>query len=467
MQKPNIIIVPNPILKEKTEKVSSFDSVLKNQIEEMVRTLRKEGGVGLAANQIGYQNQVIVVEFKPTDPSQSKDSEVKPIPLTIYINPEIIEFSEKKENFEEGCLSVPKIELEVLRPSAIKIKYQNERGLKKKSAPKGILARILQHEVNHLNGIIFIELAKKQFFEKNPNFKDLKILFVGSGDFASVILEGLIHLGLNLDILTEKAKPAGRDQTIKITPVAETAKRFGKEYREISDFGLHASLALRISDFDLLICSDFGKIIPNSILNMVRMAPINIHPSLLPKYRGPSPIQTAILKGDKKTGVSIIKMTDKIDKGPILAQFETDVQPNDDFWMLRDRLATSALKLLVKVLPPLAANKIEQAPQDPQKASYTKIFKKEAGLIDWKKKPPAIERQIRAFYPWPGSFTYIDDKRLIIHKAHLAKSSDLRSKFSKLVLDCVQLEGKKPTSWQEFLRGYRGPRPEWFKKIKI
>jgi len=450
MQKPNIITVPNPILKKKTEKVFSFNDELKNQIEAMVRTLRHEGGVGLAANQIGYQNQTIAIEFKPTD----KDSEIKPIPLTIYINPEIIEFSEKKENFEEGCLSVPKIELEVLRPSSIKIKYRNEKGLKKKSAPKGILARILQHEVDHLNGVVFIELAKKQFFEKNPNFKDLKILFVGSGGFASIILEGLIHLGLNLDILTEKAKPAGRDQTIKITPVAETAKRFGKEYLEsvlLTDVGERP--------FDLFICADFGQKIPSSILSQAKIAAINIHPSLLPKYRGPSPIQTAILKGDKKTGVSIIKMTDKIDEGPILAQFETDVQPNDDYRMLRDRLATSALKLLVKALPPLAHNKLEQAPQDPQKASYTKIFKKEAGLIDWKKKPSVVERQIRAFKIWPKSYTFIDNKRLIIHQAHLENDH--------LVLDCVQLEGKKPTSWREFMRGYRGPKPEWFEKITV
>jgi len=450
MKKRDIITTPNPILKEKTEKVLSFDSALKNQIKEMIETLKREGGVGLAANQIGYKNQVIAIELQ-----QNKEhSEIESIPLEIYINPEIVEFSKEKENFEEGCLSVPKIEFEISRPSTLKIKYEDIKGRKIKKAPKGLLARILQHEIDHLNGIIFVEPAKKQFSEKNPQFKNLKILFVGSGEFASIILEGLIHLGLNLNILTEKAKPAGRDKIIKLTPVAETAKRFSKNYLEIEDIK-----QTDIPDFDLLICADFGQKIPNSILSQAKIASINIHPSLLPKYRGPSPIQTAILRGDKKTGISIIKMANQIDEGQIYAQAETDISPNDDYSTLRDRLATLGLKLLVKTFPPLINNKLKLAPQDSKKASVTKIFKKEDGLINWKKSSKSIERQIRAFRTWPKSYTFIDNKRLIIHQVHLEND--------QIVLDCVQLEGKKPTGWQEFLRGYRGPKPEWFKKIKI
>jgi len=449
MKKRDIITVPNPILKEKTEKVLSFDSALKNQVKEMIKTLRREGGVGLAANQIGYKNQVIAIELQ----RDAKNPDVEEIPLTISINPEIVEYSKEKECFEEGCLSVPKIEFDLERPSSLKIKYKDIKGRKIKIAPKGLLARILQHEIDHLNGILFVELAKKQFLQKNPQFKNLKILFLGSGEFGSIILEGLIHLGLNLNILTEKGKPAGRYQMIRQTPVVERAKRFGKNYLEIENIK-----QADIPDFDLLICADFGQKIPENILNKRRNT-INIHPSLLPKHRGPSPIQTAILRGDKKTGVSIIKMTNKIDEGPIYGQAEIDILPNDDNPTLRDRLATLGLKLLIKTLPPLINNKLKLIPQDSKKASTTKIFKKEDGQINWKKKPQTIDRQIRAFRIWPKSYTFIDNKRLIIHQAHLEND--------QLVLDCVQLEGKSPVSFEEFLRGFRGPKPEWFKKILI
>jgi len=449
----------------------------------MIATLHKEGGVGLAANQIGFNNQVITIELKRDD----KNPDVEQIPLTVFINPEIVEYSKEKECFEEGCLSVPKIELEIERPSSLKIRYENSKGRKIKSAPKGLLARIIQHEIDHLNGILFVELAKKQFLQKNPKLKNLKILFLGSGEFASIILEGLIHLGLNLEILTEKGKPAGRDKTIKLTPVAQTATRFDKEYLEIEASQtsskvnrggeLHGqkraerldpissqgkSRSVLLTDvgerqYDLLICADFGQKIPELILNQAKIAAINIHPSLLPKYRGPSPIQTVILRGGKTTGVSIIKMTNKIDEGPIYAQAEIDILPSDDYPTLRDRLATLGLKLLVKTLPDLINNKLRLIPQDSKKASVTKIFKKEDGQINWKKKPQTIDRQIRAFRIWPKSYTFIDNKRLIIHQAHLEND--------RLVLDCVQLEGKKPVGFKEFLNGYKDPKPEWFEKI--
>ena len=453
MKEYEIVTVPNPKLSEVTRKVTSFSCELQNQIQKMVKVLRKEGGIGLAANQLGYDNRVIAIEFE----NLSKKEGVKEhIPLTIFINPEVVEFSRQEECLEEGCLSVPKIELEVDRPSKLKLKYQNQEGHKIKIAPKGLLARILQHEIDHLNGIIFTERVKKQFFQKSPEFKNLKIAFFGSGEFAAIILEGLILLGLNLDIYTEKAKPAGRNQQSNPTPVAQVCRKFDKKFNEIqnvSDFGF------RISDFDLLICSDFGKIIPPNILNAVRIASLNIHPSLLPKYIGPTPVQTAILNGDKTTGVSIIKMINKIDEGPLYSQIEIEILKNDTYLILRDRLATLGLKLLVKTLPKIVSGEIEAIGQDLSKATRTRKFIKADGGIDWKKSPKKIDAQIRAFHLWPGSFTFIDNKRLIIHEAHLEND--------KLVLDLVQFEGKKSVTWKEFLRGYKGTKPEWSEKIKI
>lgn len=440
MKTPLVITVPNPFLKKPTKKVVLVNDRLKKQVAKMLTVLRSDKGIGLAANQIGYDNNVILVEFE--DPKGKEN-----IPFTIIINPQIVEKSLGKEYFEEGCLSIPQIELDVERSSQIKIRYQNESGKIIKAAPKGLFARILQHEVDHLNGILFTERARDQFFAKYPEFKKLKIAFFGSGEFGAIILEGLILLGLNLDIYTEQAKPAGRDHETHPTAVAEMAEKFGKKFTEIDNISHLSPIT-----YNLLLCSDFGQKIPSSMLKNA----INIHPSLLPKYRGPSPLQTAILNGDKETGISIIKMTEKIDAGPVLAQMAIEIELNDDYLTLRNRLATAGFKVLIKTLPDIVANRLHETDQDEEKVIETRKFTKDDGEIDWLKSPQKIDAQIRAFYPWPGSYTIIDGKRLIIHKAHTK---------DKLVLDIVQPEGKKPMKFSEFLHGVHGPKPGWIEKV--
>lgn len=449
MKKLSILTVPDPRLKGVAEKVTSFldsKNELKNQISEMIRVLRKEGGIGIAANQLGYPNQVVVAEFKDPDGKEH-------IPLNIFINPEIVSYSEETECFEEGCLSVPKIELDLTRPSNIKIKYQDISGKKIKSAPKGLLARILQHEIDHLNGIIFTERMKEEYFSKFPELKNLKIVFFGSGEYSSIILEGLILIGFDLEIYTEKAKPAGRDKSVKPTAVALVAQKFGKKYEELIDFNFD------IPNFDLLICSDFGQKIPNSILKQAKITSLNVHPSLLPKYLGPTPIQAAILNQDKTTGVSIIKMTDKIDEGPIYSQVEIKIDKNNTYPQLRDKLVTLGLKILVKTLPKIVRNEIEFMENNISKGSQTHKLEKKDGQINWSKPTKDIYAQFRAFYPWPGSFTFINDKRYIIHEMNI--------KQDKLTIGIIQQEGKKPLKFKEFLRGFKETPPEWFEKILI
>ncbi|MGA2667025.1 MAG: peptide deformylase [Patescibacteria group bacterium] len=447
MSKSRIITVPNPFLKEKTEKISSLDREVQIQIKEMIATLRREGGIGLAANQLGYKNQVIVIEF--IDPEEKNH-----LPLTIFINPEIVKYSGETECFDEGCLSVPKIEFELERPAKLKLKYEDEHGHKLKIAPKGLLARILQHEIDHLNGILFIERARAQLFKNYPELKNTQIAFLGSGEFGAVICEGLIHLGVNLKIYTEAAKAAGRGKLLQSTPVADRAKKFGKQYTEITDIKKAV-----IDDCDLLICADFGQILPKQILEIPTIKAINIHPSLLPKYQGPSPIQTALLQGEKVTGVSIIEMTVKIDEGPIITQTEIDIAENDDYTTLRDKLATVGIKLLAKNLGEIVRGNLEGNPQPKNFMIKTRKFAKADGEISWNKTPPEIERQIRAFQPWPGTYTLIDNQRLLIHAVHMEKK--------RLVLDSVQLEGKTPTDFGSFLRGWHGQKPKWLSKIKI
>lgn len=445
-----IITVPNKTLFEVTKPVTSFNDELKDQVKLMTEILQKENGVGLAANQIGFDNSVLITEFN--DP-ESKDN----FPLHILINPELVELSPETGVLIEGCLSVPQVELPITRSKKIKIKAQDLTGKKVKLTAKGLLARVIQHETDHLNGIIFTQKAKAELKAKNPSYRNLKIVFIGSGSFAEPILKTLILLDFNIiKIITEASKEAGRNKEMVSTPVACLGNVFEKDVIETSDIKKDFDVIKNLKA-DIIVLTDFGQIIPQEILDIPKLGAINIHPSLLPKYRGSTPIQNVILSGELKTGVSIIKMVQKVDAGPILAQEEMDIFDFDNSLSLKERLSMLGMQMIVKLLPQIQSGKVKALEQNHTEATHTKKLSKEHGLIDWNESVQKIDRQIRALFPWPGSYTELDGKRLIIHQAHLENN--------KLFLDIVQAEGKKPMTFTDFLRGYKGPKPKWFSKL--
>jgi methionyl-tRNA formyltransferase len=446
-----IVTIPDKTLAEPTLKVGSFDDALIDQIEKMTVILKKEGGIGLAANQIGVNNRVLVTEFNDPD---NKDS----IPFHALVNPEIIEFSPETNCADEGCLSIPPIELPVERSTKIKVKAQNTKGKKIKLTAKGLFARVLQHEIDHLNGKLFTDRVKEKYLVEHPYLRTARIVFIGSGEFASIILKGLLSLNFNIPlVVTETAKPAGRLKELRPSQVAKLAQTFNKKILETDSIKNNISEIAKVKP-DLIILSDFGQLIPPEILTIPAIGAFNLHPSLLPKYRGSTPVQTAILEGETETGVSLMLMSKEIDKGPVLAQIKTDIAEDDNSSTLEKRLAVLAMKLLYEALPKLVEFGIKPLEQDDSQVSLTRKFSKEDGLIDWNKPIQVIERQIRAFFPWPGSYTLMDGKRLIIHRAHLEED--------RLAFDVVQIEGKNPVSFKAFLKGYRGAKPAWFKKIK-
>ena len=201
---------------------------------------------------------------------------------------------------------------------------------------------------------------------------------------------------------------------------------------------------------DVGVLASYGQILKKEILEKPKHGILNIHPSLLPKYRGPTPVPTAILNGEQETGVTIFKMDEKVDHGPILSQFKEEIRPNDTAESLLKRLFLAGTKVLTTILPSYLEGKIELREQDDSQATSTKKFTREDGKINWQEESAKIERRIRAFYPWPGTWTEIKikgkNKRLKILKAHLEKN--------KLVLDQVQLEGKKPVTYKQFKEGY-------------
>ena len=211
---------------------------------------------------------------------------------------------------------------------------------------------------------------------------------------------------------------------------------------------------------DVGVLASYGKILPSEILTIPKYGILNIHPSLLPKYRGASPVQAVILADDKETGVSIIKMDKKVDHGLIVAQFTEKILPIDTTESLYQRLFTSGAEVLLTILPAYLNGQIKSRQQDNSQATYTKKLSRDDGKIDWKWSPEKIERHVRAMHPWPGAWTTIqmtEDrkqktvKRLKILKAHL---ENLSPDTCYLIPDLVQLEGKKPVSWKQFCEGY-------------
>lgn len=247
---------------------------------------------------------------------------------------------------------------------------------------------------------------------------DIKILFFGTSEFAVPILEKLIENNYSIAaIITQPDKPTGRKQILTPSPVkilAQTHNLTILQPETLKEFSFNEfpNLIAKIKNLELIISASYGKIIPKYILDLPKYGSLNVHPSLLPKYRGPSPIQTAILNGDKETGVSIMLMDEKMDHGPIIAQ--EIISLNDEapkFTQLHNKLSMVGANLLVNMIPKLIRREVKPISQDDAKATYTKIITREDGKINWDKSAEEIDRQIRAFNPWPGCWTIMNREK--------------------------------------------------------
>lgn len=249
---------------------------------------------------------------------------------------------------------------------------------------------------------------------------NIKIIFFGSfGKFSKIYLECLKKAGFEIILAVEDKKVDFKNiesEIIKNRP-------------------------------DLGVIAYFGKIIPKSILILPKNGFVNAHPSLLPRWRGPSPIQNTILAGDTTTGVTIHLTTNQIDAGGILAQKLVPIPPNDTCATLTEKLAKEGAELIVEIIPKWINGEINPVSQDESKATYTKIIKKEDGLIDWSKSPEYIEKMVRAYDPWPGTYTLMGRRILKIKKVEIIDK--------KLKIITVQPEGKKDMPYEAFLRGHK------------
>ena len=305
----------------------------------------------------------------------------------------------------------------------------------------------------------------------------MKIIFMGTPDFATYIVDSLYNAGHEIVlIVTQPDKPRGRSGKLTPSPVKKWATEHDVKVFQPSKIRDEESVAyLSGIDADIAVVAAFGQILPESVLSIPRLGCVNVHASLLPKYRGAAPIQCAILNGDDKTGVTIMQMGVGLDDGDILLTKEIELGGTETGGELFDELANLGGEAIVEALDKLQAGEITPIPQDESKATHVCMICKEDGLIDWNKSALSIERCVRGLNPWPTAYTSYNGKNLKIWKSHVVSADefainkleanvaevcyvDKRNLYvmtgdGVLGLDEIQLEGKKRMEVQAFLLG--------------
>ena len=297
----------------------------------------------------------------------------------------------------------------------------------------------------------------------------MRIVFIGTGEVGVPTLQGLLKSEHDVvGVVTQPDKPVGRSQQIEPPPIKRipiTTKIAILQPPRIKD--PHTIEEIRAITPDVIVVMAYGQILPRAVLEIPKIACLNLHASLLPRWRGAAPIQAAIAAGDQETGITVMYMDEGLDTGDILLERKLDILPTDTGASLHERLAQVAPEALFESLRLLTAKSAPRIPQDNAQATYAPKLKRDDGRIDWSEPAEVIERKIRAFNPWPGAFIKLGDRNLKVFSASLVNRSGkpgeiLRSEKElvigagndALALGEVQLEGKKRMSAAEFLRGY-------------
>lgn len=295
---------------------------------------------------------------------------------------------------------------------------------------------------------------------------------MGTPDFATPILSRLAENYPVVGVITQPDRPSGRGRKLNPPPVKTIAEKLGLEIYQPTNINQESSLE-KIQSWhpDLICVAAFGQILRPDLLALPKHGCLNVHASLLPRWRGASPINAAILDGDSCSGVTIMKMGPGLDDGPILTQRSVDILPEENAGSLSDRLAALGADMIINTIPGYVEGKIKLQSQDSSLVTYAPLLKKQSGHLDFNQSAQMLALKVRAYTPWPGTFTFWKGNRLIIHAAKaVAVTSPGPGVFTIyegypaigtvegiLVLDLLQLAGKKKSSGKTFLNGT----PDW------
>jgi methionyl-tRNA formyltransferase len=307
----------------------------------------------------------------------------------------------------------------------------------------------------------------------------MRVLFIGTGEIGVPTLRALLGSAKHelLGAVTQPDKPAGREQRIQAPPIK--AELAGSSLPILQPARIRESAAveqIRALAPDVIVVMAYGQILPAGVLEIPRVACLNLHASLLPKHRGAAPIQAAIVAGDAESGISVIYMDEGLDTGDLLLQTTLLLSPNETGGSLHNRLAQFAPDALFTALDQLEAGTAARIPQDHSVATYAPKLRREDGRLDWKEPAKLIERKICAFDPWPGAFTHLADASGKVRKLKIFRATVIRhgsgepgslfppndsfivaTGHGALRLDEVQLEGKRRMSAADFFRGFSSP----------
>jgi methionyl-tRNA formyltransferase len=302
----------------------------------------------------------------------------------------------------------------------------------------------------------------------------MRVVFIGTGEIGVPVLRWLLDSKHELvGVVTQPDKPVGRDQRLTAPPIKAALAGSNIPIQQPRRLRREEAVAeLRQPEPDVIVVMAYGQILPRSVLEIPKLACLNLHASLLPKFRGAAPIQAAIAAGETETGITVMYMDEGLDTGDILLESRIAIAPGETGGSLHDRLSEIAPAALEAALDQLAARTAPRVPQDPAFATYAPKLEREHGMIEWHEPAAQIERKIRAYDPWPGSYTVLRDnagqkRRLKIFRASVADEAPLGPRELRatanaveiggadgvLRLHEVQLEGKKRMSAADLARG--------------
>ena len=427
------------VLRERAKSVPEkmFGSVeLSQLISDMSETLdRYPEGVALAAPQIGVSYRLFIVRKDRTLPpphAQTLAAEVE-----VYINPEIVKTSRKRALTDEGCLSVHGVYGTTKRHERVTIKARTADGSPVQRGAGGLMAQIFEHEIDHLNGILFIDHAEhlitvSRFAHPFAYFGTPKV----ASDTLAILIE---HGFIPAAVVTSPDAPRGRG--LALTPSETKTLALAHDIPVMTPEKLDAETTAAIGSLgcDCAVVVAYGKIFPEELINAFPRGVLNVHYSLLPKYRGATPLETALLAGERETGVTVQKMARELDAGDILAQEATEIARDETARELRPRLISMGANLLADTLPAYLRGDIVPIVQDASRASRAYKIKKGDGLISLDAPGDENWSKYRAYADSIGTYFYESGKRIKITKASF--------KNGEFIIERVIPEGKRETAY--------------------